>query len=324
MKRLKLRLIIFLLLGTCMNAQNKLDRIFTIEIEQYLISRDDNFPDFRTNKDSLDIFLFALHKGFSPIDFQRFTKFSDEKMLNLITLLESKNWLHKVNNKYKPAIFVADAKDGELLYKYAKPISIKITKSIIKKLDEIKLQFDKTEISKTQSFQKWSFLVLSNVLLDSWQINNVEKEFLKQDDRPFRHGKYYYYKISENTNLEIESFGIYGNQSEQIENKVVSVYGNSRQNLITNSFQNLISKSDNNLFAEMAKNYLPDLLKILESEREYSKKIYIKLGYNKEISFEEFFIWWYHFIYTQSTDEMNEKGILKIPIGGNFDYVVEE
>lgn len=324
MKRLKLNLIIFLLFGTGMNAQNNIDQIFKIKIEQSLISRDDNFPDFRTNKDSLDIFLFALHKGFSPIDFQRFTKFSDQKMLNLITLLESKHWLHKVNNQYKPTIFIADAKDGELLYKYAKPISTKITKSIIKKLGEIKGQFDKTEISKTQSFQKWSFLILSDVLLDSWQINDVEKEFLKQDNRPLRHGKYYYYKISENTNPEIESFGIYGNQSEKIENKDVSVYGNNRQNLIANSFQNIISKSDNNLFYEMAKKYLPDLLEILESERAYSKKVYTKLGYNKEISFEEFFIWWYHFIYTQSTDEMNEKGILKIPTGGNFDYVIEE
>lgn len=324
MKKRKVIIIIFLLFGKFLNAQNKIDEIFKIKIEQALISRGDNFPDFRIKKDSLDIFLFTLHKGFLPDDFRNFTKFSDEKMSSLIVFLEAKNWLHKINNQYKPTVFIADSKDGELLYKYAKPISIKITKSITKNLPKLKSLFGKTEISKTQDFQKWSFLILSDVLLDSWQIDNIEKDFLKQDDRPLRHGNHYYYKISENTNPQIESFGIYGNQSQQIGDKNISVYGNNRHNLKTTSSENIISKSDNKIFDEMAKIYLPDLLKILESERNYSKKIYDKLGYDKEISFEEFFIWWYHFIYTQSTNEMNEKGILTIPSNGNFDYTTEE
>ncbi|MDX6181127.1 hypothetical protein SGQ44_03110 [Flavobacterium sp. Fl-77] len=324
MKTPKLLILIFLLLGEYVNAQNKIDQFFKIKIEQSLISRGDNFPDFRIEKDSLDVFLFTLHKGYTPNDFQNFTKFKDEKMSNLISLLKSKNWLHQINNQYKPTVFIADSKDGKLLYKYAKPISKKITKSITKNLSEIKSQFDKTEISKKQNFQKWSFLILSDVLLDSWQIDNVEKDFLKQEDRPLRHGNHYYYKISENTNPQIESFGIYGNQSQKSGDRYNSVYGNNRLNLRISSSENLISRSDNKIFDEMAKIYLPDLLKILEEERNYSKKVYAKLGYDKEISFEEFFIWWYHFIYTQSTDEMNKKGILTIPADGNFDYVTED
>lgn len=323
MKANILLITIFLLLGKQASSQNKIDELFKIKIEQSLISRGDNFPDFEVAKDSLDVFLFALHKGFSPKDFQNFTKFSDEKMTNLIALLESKNWLHKINNQYKPTVFIADAKDGVQLYKYAEPISKKITESIYQILTKIELQFNKTEISKTQNFQKWSFLILSDVLLDSWQINNVEKDFLKQEDRPLRNGNHYYYRISENTNSQIESFGIYGNQSQQVNEHYVSVYGNNRNHLKTSSSENLISKSDDKIFDEMAKFYLPDLLKILESERNYSRKIYNKLGYDKEISFEEFFIWWYHFIYTQSTNEMHKKGILAIPKDGNFPYKAE-
>lgn len=322
MKKPKLLILIFLLLGKYINAQDKIDQIFKIKTEQSLISKGDNFPDFNVKKDSLDIFLFALHKGFSLEDFGNFTKFSNEKMLNNITFLESKNWLHKIKNQYRPTVFIADSKEGELLYKYAKPISIKITKSIIKNLPKLKSLFVKTDISKTQDFKRWSFLILSDVLLDSWQIDNVEKYFLKQNDRPLRHGNHYYYKISENINPQIESFGIYGNQSQQVDNKYISVYGNNRLNLKTTSSENIISKSDNIIFDEMAKIYFADLLKILENERNYSKKIYAKLGYDKEISFEEFFIWWYHFIYTQSTNEMNEKGILTIPSDGNFNYSI--
>lgn len=43
-------------------------------------------------------------------------------------------------------------------------------------------------------------------------------------------------------------------------------------------------------------------------------------GYAGEIAFEEFFIWWYHFIYTQATNILAERGKLIIPEGGNFYY----
>lgn len=312
--------------GKSVNAQYKqsMDQIFGLKLEEHLISKGDNFPDFRTRKDSLDKFLFALHRGYTPDEFRTFTKFSKDKMVKLITFLESKNWLHQVDNQYKPTVFIADAKDGELLYSYAKPISEKITRSIAANLPGIKTQFEKTEISGTQDFQKWSFLILSNVLLDSWQIDQVERDFLKQGDRPLRNGKHYYYQIAEHTSQKIESFGIYGNQSQEIGGQNISVYGNNRLGLEITSSGNRVSKADNKILEEIAGNYLPHLLKILENERNYSRKVYSKLGYDKEISFEEFFIWWYHFIYTQATNEMNEKGMLTIPAGGNFDYHTEE
>ena len=35
-------------------------------------------------------------------------------------------------------------------------------------------------------------------------------------------------------------------------------------------------------------------------------------------SFEEFFIWWYHFIYTKVTDILAENRVLTIPKEGNI------
>jgi hypothetical protein len=317
-------IISFLFVGV-LNAQNKIEEIFQMNIEGNLISKGDNFPDFNEKKDSMDRFLITLHKNFSVKDFQNYTKFSNEKMENIISLLESKKWLHKVNNEYKPTIFIADAKDGELLYKYAKPISKQITKSILKNLPKIKSEFEKTDIAKTQNFKTWSFLILSNVLLDSWQIDNVEKYFLKQEIRPLRNGKNYYYEIAENTNDKIESFGIYGNQYEQIaENKYISIYGNNRNDFNETSSKNIVSAKDNEIFKKMSRNFLPDLLKVLENNRNYAEEIYSKLGYKNEITFEEFFIWWYHFIYTQSTNELHKKKIIEIPKSGNFDYMITE
>lgn len=310
-----------------LNAQkhNGIDEIFQMNIERSLISKGNNFPDFGVKKDSMDRFLIALHKNFSVKDFQNYTKFSDEKMKNIISLLESKNWLHKIDNDYKTTIFIADGKDGELLYKYAKPISKDISKSIIKNFPKIKSEFEKTDIAKSQNFKTWSFLILSNVLLDSWQIDNVEKHFLKQETRPLRNGKNYYYEITENTNDKIESFGIYGNQYQQIaENKYISIYGNNRNDFNETSSKNIVSAKDNEIFTKISQNFLPELLQILEKHRKYAEKIYSKLGYKSEITFEEFFIWWYHFIYTQSTNELKKKKIIEIPTSGNFDYMITE
>jgi hypothetical protein len=326
--KLKIILFVFFVFITVKiwgQEKNKIDYIFKLKIEQALISRGDNFPDFRVKKDSLDKFLFALHKGYSVIDFQKYTNFSNEKISNLISFLQNKNWLHKINDEYKPTVFIADANDGKLLYQYAKPISSKIVKAINKRLSLVKSEFQKTELSRKNDFLHWSFLILSDVLLDSWQIDNIEKQFLKQEDRPLRNGKNYYYKIDENINSEIESFGIYGNQTQQVDDtKYISIYGNNRLNLKITSSQNIVFKEDNEIFEKIAGNFLPDLLNILEKEKPYCKKIYKKLGYDKEISFEEFFIWWYHFIYTQTTNEMYKNKILQIPIGGNFDYIIKE
>ncbi|HLP17184.1 MAG TPA: hypothetical protein VK470_13050, partial [Bacteroidota bacterium] len=63
--------------------------------------------------------------------------------------------------------------------------------------------------------------------------------------------------------------------------------------------------------------------KILHKNKKYCLKMYHELGYSSEITFEEFFIWWYHFIYTQTTDVMHARALLKVPEGGNFFYKAE-
>ncbi len=320
----KINIIIFIIFIFSFKVSNaQINRIIEMNIERSLIAKGDNLPDFNIQKDSMDIFLIALHQGFSIRDFQGFTKFDDEKINSIISLLETKNFLHKIDNSYKPTVFIVNAEEGELLYKYGKPLSRSIVKSIKKEMPEIKAMFSKTDISKNADFEDWSFLILSNVLLDSWQIDNVEKYFLKKEKRPLRNGKNYYYSIMENTNPKTESFGIYGNHYQSIENgQYLCVYGNNRNNFNDASTLNIINSRDYEIFNQISELYLPSLLEIFESKRKYCKNIYTKLAYNEEISFEEFFIWWYHLIYTQATDEMNRIGMLKVAESGNFSYLI--
>ena len=299
------------------------------KFESSMISKGNNFPDFNIRKDSADFLLVYLHENKTLSEFKEDTKFDDETINNTITLLKSKDWLIEKNGKFIPSVFVATAKDGKKLYSYAQEISKQIADEIEKELPAVKAKFVKTDIAKKQSFEHWSFFILSNVLLDNWQIYEVENNFLKHPDgtynRPLRHGKHYYASIMENAEKDKEPFGIYGNgiMSSSIR-KMIAVYGNNRYS--TDYYQSLqssdnkISNKDNKILIKMAQDFLPKLLEILEENREYIENAYRETGYSQEITFEEFFIWWYHYIYTQATNDMGVRGILIIPTNGNFDY----
>lgn len=318
-----LTLLLLLILQTeNTQAQTNIDSVFVKKFQYAMISKGDNFPDFSSRKDSMDYLLFSLHKNIPIETFMTKANFDKEKMDRIISFLESKDWLHKIENVYKPTIFIASEDDGDSLYKYAAPISKDITNLIIGSLPKIKDQFATTDIAKTDNFDTWSFLILSNVLLDSWQIDNVEKDFLKRSERPVRHGKYYFQEIVEWNKQDREAFGIYGNQTIQTKDgKTFSIYGNNRGTKLSRDlFTNKISATDNAILENIAVSILPDLLTILEKHRAYGQQVYKKLGYSNEISFDEFFIWWYHFIYTQATDELAEKGFLNVPDNGNFYY----
>ena len=49
---------------------------------------------------------------------------------------------------------------------------------------------------------------------------------------------------------------------------------------------------------------------------------YNELNFDKEVSFEEFFIFWYHFIYTETTDILIAKNIVQKPQDEMFYYQV--
>ena len=311
-------------------SSNKLDTIFNSYYECKLISRGDNFPDFNPVDDSLDLFLVALHEKLDIKFFQKRAGWSDEFLQEKIDFLKSKNWL-KGDENLKPTVFIVSHNQGTGLYKYGKPLAEQIAESVMQEIPSIKEKFYNSELSSKYNFEEWSFFLLSDVLLDNWQIHNVETEFLKKDERPQRHGKNYYYSIMENIEFPIENFGIYGNQYRSLNDSIaLNIYGNNR-NIVNSKIKKSKSYLDslvNNapkvtnvemeLFDKLASDFKPKLIKILVENKNYINSIYNKTGYADEISFEEFFIWWYHFIYTDVTNILGEHNELRIPQNGNF------
>ena len=325
-----------LTLLSCSTARQTLtlDAIFTKRFEHKMISSGANVPDFNTRKDSLDLFLIALHEQVPVTDFRKKAGWTETQLKEHIKFLASKNWLMD-EVPPRPTVFIVTDTQGKSLYGHSIALALELSRSIESERKTIKKMYQNTELAKTHSFDELAFFILSDVLLDNWQINNIERDFLKADKRPERHGKHYYYALMENSYYPKEGFGIYGNQYNRVNDSLtVVVYGNNRselrKQLKDDSYvQKLletaprISEADNRILTEMANHYRPKLIKLLVKHTDYILNVYRKTGYEQEISFEEFFIWWYHFIYTQTTNILAENNQLEIPPDGNFYYIME-
>src|SRR5512138_227829 len=222
-----------------------------------IISRGDNIPDFEPTKDGMLLLLVALHKDIPVSDFQAKMGFDQEKMDGILRFLEGKNYLHRIDGRLEPSVFIADADDGRRLFERAQPIATEIVDAIKASLPSIKDEFSRTDMAKGRPFEDWAFFILSDVLLDNWQIDTVESEFLKASTRPLRHGKHYYAALLEK-NPKNEPFGLYGNQVGTI-----SVYGNNRRRVEAAATANKVSVADGEVLDRMARDFAPKLLAVL-------------------------------------------------------------
>ena len=337
MKKIALLLLpLFFVIG-CSNkplsSQEKLNHIFASKYEHSIISKGDNLPNFDRRKDSIALFLVALHEDIEPAEFQKKAGWSDEVLEERIQFLADRGWLIEDDRGIRPTVFIASDQQGNELFKFGLPLSEDIADAIEKELPGIMEKFNSRGLNGLYDFQEMSFLVLSNVLLDNWQIMEMEAAYLKKENRPERHGKFYYASIEENVNNAYEPFGIYGNQYGKINDTTyLSIYGNNRI-VVNKRLKNDPAFRDSvlyvaleltpdlyNFFEEIAADFKPKLLQLLEDRTVYSHEVYQKTGYSDKIAFEEFFIWWYHFIYTKATDILAERNMLILPEEGNFYY----
>ncbi len=305
--------ILFLLVCTNIKAT-------TTYYQKNIIAEGDNRPDFALSGDREKLIV-SIHDRIQPEVFRNNNNWSLEKYNQEVSFLESKGFLKKTGDKVMTTCMVVNHEDGMNLYKYAEPISQAIADSILKIEDRVQEVYSTTQLAESYSYDSMAFFLLSNVLLDNWQIENVESKFLMAQ-RPLRHGKNYYIAFLENISSTREAFGIYGNQSS----RKYSAYGNNRGSIDYATINNKISsfpkitKGDNIKLKAIADIFRSPLLEILETNRSYARKVFEKTGYVDEIAFEEFYIWWYHFIYSRATEILAERKALIIPENGNFLY----
>jgi len=156
----------------------------------------------------------------------------------------------------------------------------------------------------------------------------VEEEFLNQK-RPLRNGSRYYLAIVEDElSIDTEPYGMYGNMGLFWNDSIgISVFGNKRieSNVGWDNYEDknihVFDEHDTQLITQtMPELFFPTLLDILNKNRPAFEATYQELNFDEEVSFEEFFIFWYHWIYTEATDVLIARDIIQEPQNEMFYY----
>lgn len=329
MKRALLVLSIILFLTNC-KSSNNLNKIVDINYEKHFISSGDNFPQISLDKNLRYRFLAGLHYGFSQEEIRQKLNWSRDDLRKEITLLKENGYLKEKSGILYPSISIVTNNQGINFFKKAEPIAKEIAASITKIEALIKNEYTLMETSKKHAFSEFAFFIFSDVLLDNWQINNVESDFLKEK-RTLRHGKRYYIQYAEkDATYTREVFGIYGNQYKCNKELCFITYGNNRKNHYKSIEEMnemdipLLSKNDQSILKKMANIYKPILIDLLEKHKATFEKEYKNSVYYNELTFSEYFIWYYHFLYTRATDILAKNQKITIPESGVFRVKIEK
>ncbi len=326
-------LVFALFVGSCLSPSGppskSLPEISRMKLDHHMISSGNNFPAIRLEKDSLDLVLVSLHFGHDRQEIQKYFGWDEPTIDAKIDLLISNDFLSEGGEGYHPTISILSIAEAELLRAKSRTVVDEITDSIVSIIPRVEAAYRTLSAAKEYSYSDLAFFLLSDVLLDNWQINNVESGFL-QKPRPLRHGKNYYYQIAEkDTGSSIEAFGVYGNQYQCGDSVCWVMYGNNRK-AERKSMEELqsfacpnFSREDQQLFDSLAAMFEPTLLGILERHRSGFVDEFTSAAHSEGVSFEEYFIWWYHLMYTDVTDALAARGSLTVPEKGVFFYTFD-
>ncbi|WP_422860411.1 hypothetical protein ACOKFD_06000 [Flagellimonas sp. S174] len=323
---------IVVLVFSCKESKEIAESDISNDWEFKMISRGDNKPNFNPNKDSLKYIPILLHKGYNLKQIQSYFQWTDEEFNVHLNLLSQADFIKKTtDNKALASVMIIPINEDKKISEYLKPITDAVTKEIEVNIDSIKHKTQQIECMKDFNFKDISLLILSNVLLDNGQINNVEAEYLGKE-RPKRNNKNYYASFQEKPiDSDYEALGIYGNQVEMKQGFALCRYGNQRylQEVVelnkeiekqyanitdTSSFKYPVITPDcNNGLMNLAGFFKPKLLKVLNHYDSMIREEYNKTLYKKEVSYEEYFIWIYHILYTDITNQLIENGHIYIP-----------
>jgi len=283
-----------------------------------------------------------------------------------------------------PTLTVITVDDARRYFTVSDEIAKVGERLIIKKLPAIKKAFATIPTLQKVPFDRVSLFVLSDVLLDNWQLQNIERDFL-QAERPLHNGMRYYYSIFERPRVAVTSpFGIYGNWGTRWGTTSISDYGNrhlSGQTLVTLSDEDvvrlfganpsdsaqeirtqlgsrlvnavrgdapglterdrqglsslglingdkvnilLLRDEDTKSLSDVAGLITKDLVHLLNSQRSQLETVYRDSPYAREISFNEYLIFWYHFFYTAVTNKLIRSGHVRLPVSGGATYLTVE
>jgi len=375
------------LMNACPGDRNtETDRIASLLTSRYehkMISSGKNFPAVRMQDENRGDLAVLLHAGVPLGEIRQHFGWSEIDMQGRLDELQEAGLVKRTQDgTYVPTLMVMSIRDVDLYLGVPDSLVEEAAALIVDHLPLIRRRYEDVEGLRRVPFDSASLLILSDVLLDNWQIRRIEEQFLGSE-RPLRAGSRYYYSMQETAPGDsVEAFGIYGNQYRGFGICTVGVYGNRRANnprnfltLAVDDVQRLfgtrpdsllpfqqdvlgqlveaardsdfaaaspyargwealgwredgkivvpvLDREDRALLSGLAQLVTEELLNLLESFRAEITRSYSTSPFGAEVTFQEYFIWWYHLFYTAVTDRLVAGDYITVPAVGIVTYVM--
>ncbi|MEM9077160.1 MAG: hypothetical protein AAGC43_08975 [Bacteroidota bacterium] len=295
-----------------------------------MVSRGNNRPGFEIKKDSIHFIPILLHYGHTANNIADRFGWSEEDFDEKIEILTTNGFLKKTTDGFVPSVMIISEKEAKKVREDLKPTANQILNSIVSLKDSLSFKAVSVSCFERFTMDELSLLVFSNILLDNGQLNNIEREYLRAE-RPKRNKSRYYASYQEKDNPSFEALGIYGNHVQPYSGFMLCRYGNQRYTpevlemnaQLHDTYKTLkegeifdypIVTAECQLeIMALADYYKPYVLDILNKNDMLFRKTYRDSSYSKEVSFEEYFMWVYHILYSQVTDMLIRLEHIVIP-----------
>lgn len=186
--------------------------------EHHMISSGANRPDFNVEAQANTEVLVALHQG------QEITAGNEQ----VVAALRQRGFVKDGPAGPIPAVLLVSLEDGRRWFGVSPRVSAAAARIIVEHLPAVRAAIGNIGNLGNLNWSQAAFFILSDVLLDSWQINTVERRWLGAE-RPQRSGgRYYYTLMARPAESDLEAFGIYGNQFFNYGDVAIGLYGNRR------------------------------------------------------------------------------------------------
>jgi len=321
----KFLLIIIILITACSSKKN-VDEVLEGTFIIKTLPQDDSLETALNEKYFKEI-LILLRNKFDKEEIKKHLGLNDTEYDEKINFLFANSLIKKKEDgTFVPSCMIVDLENQKQLKRITKPIGKIAADIVIDRLPLIKNYYLEHFLNSKEnsSFQKISFeevslFVLSNVVLNKWQLNNIQEKFIKSV--PTKRGNKNYYAALFQLKNNNDSV-IYLENSIKDFNDSVRVYSKNfySEKLIQIASKNFtlhenikvhINKNDENQLKEMASIITKDLIENLDKQKPKLVKYYLNSTYKDETSFREWLSWVYQFIITEATDELIQKGYIK-------------
>jgi hypothetical protein len=260
---------------------------------------------------------------------------------------------------YAPTFLTADRADAARFHAIDEPLVTRLVAAIRRRQPQLQERFMQALHIDAQQARALSLFALGDVPFDRWQVRNVRKEFLPGYP-PARAGKSFYLLASEDEAGPVAAFGFYSHAEQRHGDVLVATFGCVRNadpfgagparvldarlaaylafvqgrapastplrraGLVRAGKPTLlvVSQRDYAALPAIADEFRDELLQLLMADRPKIETAWKASRYAHRVSFQEFALWWYHFLYADVIDALIRDGTIAVPDTGYATLVV--